>query len=168
MDKFIVPTGVGGIPHKISSKSSSFTADQYKNWKFIFSGIVLKPVLPERHYNCSFIFIDACRLICSRAISNDSIAKLDDLIINFCQTFQPLYGASACTPNLHLTCYVEEFIIDYGPASAFWTFAYERLNGMLGSMPNNHRAVEIQMMHNFFATQKTSRTFANCDNSKLP
>ena len=44
---------------------------------------------------------------------------------------------------------------------------YERLNGMLGSMPNNHRAVEIQMMRKFLATQKTLRTFANCDNSKL-
>ena len=82
--------------------------------------------------------------MCSRAISNDSIAKLDDLIINFCQTFQSLYDASACT---HLTCHLKECIIDYGPASAFWTFAYERLNGMLGSIPNNHRAVEIQMTY---------------------
>ena len=99
VDKFIVPTGVGRIPHKISSKFSSFTADQWKNWTLIFSGVVLKSVLPVSHYNCWCVFIDACRLICSRAISNDSIAKLDGLIINFCQTFQLLYGASACTPN---------------------------------------------------------------------
>ena len=167
VDKFIIPTGVGRIPYKISSKFSSFTADQWKNWTLIFSGVVLKSIIPEDHYNCWCIFIDACRLMCSRAISNDSVTKLDDLIINFCQTFQLLYGASACTPNLHLNCHLKECIIDYGPASAFWVFAYERLNGMLGSIPNNHRAVEIQMMRKFLATQQTVRSFANCDDPEL-
>ena len=31
VDKFIVPTGIGRISHKISSKFSAFKADQWKN-----------------------------------------------------------------------------------------------------------------------------------------
>ena len=45
-------------------------------------------------------------------------------------------------------------------------YEYERLNGMLGSIPNNHRTVEVQMMRKFLATQQI-RIFGNCDDPKL-
>ena len=70
VDSFITPPDVGRIPHKLSSGLSSFTADQLKNWTLIYSLVVLKTVLPEVHYNCWYIFVQACMLLCSRAISH--------------------------------------------------------------------------------------------------
>ena len=156
VDKFVTPAGIGRIPHKIAANFSSFTADQWKNWVLIYSIVVLKNQIPNEHYECWCIFVDACYLLCSRAITRNNVAKMDGIIIKFCQKFQQLYGVGACTPNLHLHCHLKECFLDFGPAGAFWTFAFERLNGILGSYPTNHHAIEVQLMRKFCVSQQVT------------
>ena len=50
---------------------------------------------------------------------------------------------------MHLHCHLFECITDYGPLHSFWCFAFERYNGILGSMPNNKRCIESQLMKRF-------------------
>ena len=163
VDRFVTPPDVGRIPHKILSGFSSFTADQFKNWALIYSSIVLKPILPEVHYQCWCMFVRACRLICSRAITQNNALELHDILISFCKKFEELYGARACTPNLHLHCHLKECILDFGPASAFWLFACERLNGVLGAVSTNHHAVEAQLMKKFSSSQQALQSSRNSD-----
>lgn len=106
----------------------------------------------------------ACQLLCSRAISRDKLVELKRLLLCFCQTFERLYGAESCTPNLHLHCHLHDCISDFGPATVFWLFGCERLNGILGSVPTNHRAIEIQLMRKFIASQKILQ-FTNSDDA---
>ena len=47
---------------------------------------------------------------------------------------------------------------DYGPGSAFWLFACERLNGILHSVPTNYRGIEPQLMKKFITGQQVSRS----------
>ncbi len=91
-------------------------------------------------------------------LQRDSVARMDSLILKFCQTFQQLYGSSACTPNLHLHCHLKQCFLDFGPAGSFWTFAFERLNGVLGSYPTNHHSIEIQLMRKFCINQQVLQT----------
>lgn len=163
VDKFITPAGIGRIPHKIAANFSSFTADQWKNWVLIYSIVVLKTQIPNEHYACWCIFADACSLLCSRAITKDNVTKMDSLIIKFCYKFQQLYGDGACTPNLHLHCHLKDCFLDFGPAGAFWTFAFERLNGILGSYPTNHRAIEVQLMRKFSVSQQVMQVMKRED-----
>ena len=158
VDQFILPPDTGRIPHKIESGFSSFTADQWKNWVQIFSLIVLKGLLPELHYKCWYVFVQACLILCSRAISRESVLKLDGLFIRFCQMFEQLYGTNSCTPNLHLHCHLKDCLLDFGPGSAFWLFACERLNGILGSVATNHRGIEPQLMRKFVTSQQVSHS----------
>ena len=167
VDKFITPADVGRIPHKISSQFSSFTADQWKNWTLIYSVIVLKCIIPEVHYECWYVFVEACRLLCSRSISHDGVAKLDSLLIRFCQKFEEVYGASSCTPNIHLHGHLKECILDFGPASSFWAFPFERLNGMLGSVPTNHQSIETQLMRKFSSNQFVLQALKNSNDETL-
>ena len=83
---------------------------------------------------CLYIFFQACQLLCLCAISHDNALKLNDYIIRFCKMFEELYGKMSCTLNLHLHCHLKYCVIDYGPASAFWLFLCERLNGVLRSI----------------------------------
>lgn len=83
VDKFITPADIGRIPHKISSLFSLFTADQWKNWTLIYSTIVLKPVIPNEHYQCWCLFVEACHLLCSKAISHSGVTCLDSLFFVF-------------------------------------------------------------------------------------
>jgi hypothetical protein len=154
VDKFVTPPDVGRIPYKIASGFSSFTADQWKNWTLIFSLVALKGIISEEHYLIWQIFVQACMLICSRAITQTSVQELDAILISFCKRFEQVYGKDACTPNLHLHGHLKECYLDYGPSSSFWLFAFERLNGILGSVRTNHRAIEVQLMRKFLSSKQ--------------
>ena len=167
VNKFVTPPDIGRIPHKISSGFSSFTADQWKNWALIFSLVALKPTLPDMHYRCWCIFVQACHLLCSRAICHDKVVELNSLLIRFCRTFEQLYGADSCTPNLHLHCHLMDCLLDYGPGNSFWLFACERLNGILGSVPTNHQAIEAQLMRKFISSQQVLQSMASSEETAI-
>ena len=68
------------------------------------------------------------------------ISLFEALLMKFCTQVQNIYGESAITPNMHMHEHLKQVVEDFGPVYAFWLFAYERYNGILGSQPsNNHR-----------------------------
>lgn len=66
VDHIVTPTDIGRIPHKISSRFSGFTADQFKNWITIFSIPALYGILPSPHLECWRSFVLACRILCKK------------------------------------------------------------------------------------------------------
>ena len=151
VDKFVTPVDIGRIPYKIASGFSAFTADQWKNWSLVYSLIALKDILPDGHYRCWHTFV---LVMCSRAISHAGVSLMDHHLITFCKMVEQLFGISACTPNLHLHGHLQECFLDYGPSDSFWLFAFERLNGILGSVSTNNQAIEIQLMRKFLSMQQ--------------
>ncbi len=55
IDKIVVPTDIGRIPHKIRSGFSAFTADQYKNWILYYSLLSLQTFYWEMIWNVGAI-----------------------------------------------------------------------------------------------------------------
>ncbi len=51
------------------------------------------------------------------------------------------------TPNMHLHCHIVDSIKDFGPAHAFWCYAFERYNGILESVHTNK---EIQIKNHSY------------------
>ena len=76
------------------------------------------------------------------------------LLRTFCTKFEELYGTDYCTPNMHLHLHLKECLLDFGPPHAFWCFAFERCNGILGSLHTNNKAIEVQVMKKFVTGQK--------------
>ena len=113
------------------------------------------------------VFPKACGLICSRAISLDAIDQCDDTLLTFCRWFEQLYGAEMCTPNMHLHLHLKQCLLDYGPACRFWLFGCERINGFLGSVPDNHHSIEIQLMQKFIWAQQVTQLFSLSDDAHL-
>jgi len=147
---------VGCIPIKIASTFSGFTADQWHTWTTIISPIVLKGVLPSDDLNCWLLFVNACRLMLTRIISVDTVSKADDYLVLFCKTFQRLYGNHPC-PNMHLSIHLKDCFMNFGPIHAFWAFAFERQNGVLGSYHTNNKNIEEQIMSKFLRHQRVKR-----------
>ncbi|RHZ80728.1 hypothetical protein Glove_132g162 [Diversispora epigaea] len=56
------------------------------------------------------------------------------------------YGRNVITPNLHLSLHLSICLHDFGPLYAFWCFSFKRINGILGSLPNNYRQIEPELM----------------------
>ena len=142
------PTNIGRIPLKIESGFSGFTADQWKHLVIIYSLICMKRYLTESEYLCWQKYVQAVSLFCSRMITHNNVTIADKLIHEFCLQFEELYGSEKCTQNLHLPCHMSESIINFGPASTFWLFTFERINGIFGKFHTNHHCIETQLMKN--------------------
>lgn len=149
VDSTTVPAGIGRIPSKILSGFSSFTADQWKNWVNYFSLLSLQGLLKEDNLECWRHFVLACRILTKYKITTEELLLADALIMQFCKRTERQYGKDKITPNMHMQCHLRSCVEDYGPLHGFWLFAFERYNGILGSIPNNNRCIELQMMNRF-------------------
>ena len=148
VDNMCVPSDIGRISHKIATGLSSFTADQFKNWITLYSVPALHGILPRPHLECWRAFVLACRIVCRRKLTTVDISLYDALLMKFCMQ-ENIYGESAITPNMHMHGHLKQVVEDFGPIYAFWLFAYERYNGILGSQPSNNRSIETQLMSRF-------------------
>ena len=80
----------------------------------------------------------------------------------FCTKYEEINGKEACTPNMHLHLHLIDCLKDYGHLYAFWCFAFERYNGMLGSFPTNQKNIEPQLMRKCLLMQELySQSFSS-------
>ena len=159
VDSFVAIPDVGRMPTKISSAFSGFTAQQWKNFTIFFSLFALKGILPPSHYNCWQLFVKATYLYCRRTITEEQLTEADMYIMLFCDRVVFLYQKDACTINMHLHGHLAECVRTYGPVYSFWLFAYERLNGIMGSYHTNGHNISLQLARKFFG----SNAFAPCN-----
>ena len=59
-------------------------------------------------------------------------------------------------PNMHLAGHLTDCIRDHGPVYAFWLYAFERMNGILGSFQTNSIDFTVQLMRKFSRLQQFS------------
>ena len=147
--KIKVPHHVGRISLKIASSYSGFTADEWRNWITIFSPVALKGLLDPIHLRCWLLFVRACYLICYRIITTEVIDEIHLYLVQFCKLFEDLYGADACTPNMHLHLHLKECLLNYGPVHGFWCYGFERFNGRIEKYHTNNQSIEVQLMRKF-------------------
>ena len=158
IDSCRAPPDIGRILHKVSSSFASLTDDQWKNWVVYYSLLVLHDILDENVMKCWKVFALACRTLSSKCISKAELQVADSLLLKFCEQIERIFGRSTITPNMHMHCHLKECIADYGPCHAFWCYAFERYNGILGSMPNNNKMIEIQLMKKFLEEMQVLST----------
>lgn len=137
LDEMVVPHGIGRVPHKIHSKFSGLTADQWRNWTNLYSLYVLHDILPSDHYFCWSLLVQASIILCQYSISECDLLLEDDKLMQFCRMFEELYGGEKCTPNMHLHGHIKECLFNCGPVLTFWAFAFERYNGVLEKFVTN-------------------------------
>ena len=87
-------------------------------------------------------------------------------LVNYFQEFVDIYGKDYCTMNLHLHGHLKECIEDYGPVYSFWLFAFERLNGILGSYQINNQDISVQIMHTFVDSLQAYQLSLYCRESQ--
>ena len=164
--KMNVPMDVGRIPYKLESSMAKLTADEWKNWTCVYSLFVLHNILPKEHVECWWLFVQACILICQPIITPESIRRIDQYLLNFCGSFEQLYGRNACTINLHLHLHLVECLRDYGPAHDTWCFSFERYNGILGMIPSNKQSLQIEktLITRFVQRMEASKNHPNFGN----
>ena len=163
---FHIPNSVRRLPINIASNYGGFKAVQWQSWINIYSPIVLKGILPSVHLQCWLLFVNACKILSKHALKVNDISLADAYLVQFCKTFQQMYGSQYCTPNMHSHFHLKDCLLDYGLSHAFWSFTFERFNGLLGSIHTNKRSIEKQIMRKFTSTQ-CLRSVSHKMNSQL-
>ncbi|POG62138.1 hypothetical protein GLOIN_2v1883106, partial [Rhizophagus irregularis DAOM 181602=DAOM 197198] len=127
MNRFQVPVDLGQIPGKIDCGKgfSNFTADQWRNFFTIYATVSLWDHLSAEDRKILTHFVRICSIL----------------------LIEVQYGRNKITPNLHLSLHLSECCHDFSPLYAFWCFSFERMNGILGSLPNSNRKIEPELMH---------------------
>lgn len=154
MSQLYAPHSAGRLPLKVGTGFSGFTADQWRNWTIGYSPVVLQGVLPREHLQYWLLFVKACSLLCTPCLLKKNVELADKYLHMFCSQFLEVNGRAACTPNMHLHLHLKECLYDYGPLYAFWCYAFERYNGMLGNFPTNQKNIEPQLMRKCLILQE--------------
>ena len=166
MSELVAPHSMGRLPLKISSSFAGFSADQWRNWTVCYSPIALRGILPREHLQYWLLFVKACALFCIRSLHKENITTAHQYLVMFCKKYEEVNGSFACTPNMHLHLHLKDCLLDYGPPYAFWCFAFERYNGILGKFPTNMKNIEPQLMKKCLLLQELhSKSFpveGNC------
>ena len=86
----------------IGSGFAGFTADQFKNWVFIYvySIPTLFGILPTEHLECWRHFVLACLILCKPIISQNDVNLADILLLRFSQRLNGYMELQV----LHQTC----------------------------------------------------------------
>ena len=119
VDRIRVPAGLGRIPTKIESGFSAFTANQFKNWVLYYSVLALRGILINADMECWKHFVLACRLLCSKEITKESLQLASVLLVKFSQRCEKQYGEDIITPSMHMMCHLHECVLDFGPLHEF-------------------------------------------------
>lgn len=120
-----------------------------------FPVYALKDILPFRDFNCWQLLVKPC----SRSIKIEEVHQADTLLIELLSTFEQLHSKEFFNINLHLHTHLQSCIFDYGPVYSFCLFAFERLNGILGTLKTNSHDISVQLMRRFLYSNDSS---VNC------
>ncbi|HJY10136.1 MAG TPA: hypothetical protein VJ250_04250, partial [Nitrososphaeraceae archaeon] len=160
---------MGRIPRKIDIGEgfSNFTADQWRTFFTIYATVALWDHLMGKDRRILTHFVRVCKILVSRIMQIDLMKEAHQRLIEIVKLIEEHYGRDKITPNLHLSLHLCECSYDFGPLYTFWCFSFERMNGILGtaifhffyyrtltnflinilgSLPNSHRQIELELM----------------------
>ena len=82
----------------------------------------------------------------NRIVKTELVREAHLRLIELVKLIEKNHGRRHITPNLHLSLHLYECSSDYGPLYAFWCFSFERMNGILGNLPNSNRQIESELI----------------------
>jgi hypothetical protein len=122
------------------------------DWKHlveITGAAVLEDLLPPDAFQVWQKLCAACKLLCDDVVKISNVDRCQRQLLAYCSSFQKLFGEDAVKPTMHFVIHLPEMSLDYGSANGYWCFGFERMNGLLGLVPNNRRFVESTLLRTF-------------------
>ncbi|GET55990.1 hypothetical protein GLOIN_2v1775288 [Rhizophagus irregularis DAOM 181602=DAOM 197198] len=91
-------------------------------------------------------FVRVCSILVNQILESNLVDEAHRSLIEIVKLIENHHGRDKITPNLHFSLHLRDCSSDYGPLYAFWCFSFERINGILGSLPNSNRKIESELM----------------------
>ncbi|GBC06285.1 hypothetical protein RclHR1_06740001, partial [Rhizophagus clarus] len=125
---------------------SNFTTDQWCNFFLIYATVVLWNHLLNKDRKILTYFVRVCTILVRRIVKINDMKEAHELLVKIIKLIEKHYGEGKIMPNLHLSLHLYKCSYDYKPLYSFWCFSFERMNGILGSLPNSHCQIESELI----------------------
>ncbi|RHZ57880.1 hypothetical protein Glove_382g57 [Diversispora epigaea] len=168
-DKFLeiyINVSIPSYFRKFPESFSNFTADQWRIFISIYATVVLWEYLEEVDRKILTYFVRICHLFVNRILETKSLDEIHKKIVDVVTLIKKKYGRNVITPNLHLSLHLSACSHDFGPLYTFWCFSFERMNGILGSLPNSHRQIEPELMRRLINDNRINEMIYTENNTK--
>ena len=171
-----IPRGIGRVLSSFENKNKKnnkpkklkrLTAEELMTFVMLYSDQLLFGTVDSANYKMWKHFSAACRGSSGRLLYKVDVPKLQERYYKFLVAFEELHPED-CKPNMHLGHESFLSLMDYGPNHASWCFAFERMNGILGRVHMNNKAIQLTVHHSFVSAQQCdittlSRMFPHLD-----
>ncbi|GBC53031.2 hypothetical protein GLOIN_2v1775288 [Rhizophagus irregularis DAOM 181602=DAOM 197198] len=128
------------------ARVSNYTADQWRIFFMIYATTSLWEHLPSKDQKILTHFVRVCSILVSRILEIELMEEAHERLIKIIKLIEVHYGRIKITPNLHLSLHLCDCSNDFSLLYAFWCFSFERMNGILGSLPTSNRQIEPKIM----------------------
>lgn len=128
---------------------ADFRAIEYKYMMFFYLRYALRNILENRYIKHFELFSAAVYILCKSKINEDDIKKADQMLNEFCDSFEILYGTSVVTLNVHLLRHYALIARNAGPLWAYSLFGFESNMGVLARYSSNPANVVEQITEKY-------------------
>ena len=152
-----LPQHMSSMRGKINTLSG-FTADEMKYFVTMLSQHLFEGILPDEHYRIWNDWAEGSRAISKNIVTTEDLVKAQKHLVAFLFAWEDMWGpAEHGASNFHYTLHLVSCIQDFGPCSAFQTFATERLAGEMGSFKCNPRKPNITFFRDIHRLKQLSQ-----------
>lgn len=115
-----------------------FKAAEWRVWALTMAEVHLRSSLPIKVFDHFMLLMKALKALDKSSVSGSEVELAHGFLLQFCQEFEGVYGKTG-TPNMHAHLHLKKCVEMYGPLPCFWGFHFERYNGVMKNLGNNHR-----------------------------
>ena len=136
LDSLPIPYSIGQVPGKIQCGFSCLKgAEQMNLWLYFLPNLCRD--LHPKVFKLVLCLSTALRMVSATSVSEQSLTYAHRLFILFNIRYERMFGAYACTFNMHALVHLRECALRLGPPRTHWGFPCERYYGFLTKIKNN-------------------------------
>ena len=148
MERLCLPTWVMPPPkHPGETKGGKFKADEWKIFCTVNIPITLTHLWGSKpETNCYYQMlknymdlVTAIKIATKRSITPSDLVLYDVYMKSYLTGLLELYPHMKLTPYQHLALHFSTHLERFGPTHAWRCYSFERYNGQLQKLPDNHK-----------------------------
>lgn len=83
--------------------------------------------------------VQAVTVLFKRSTTKADVAAYDRHLKNYVRDLQMIHPQASLVPNMHMAKHITDFVPLFGSVYSWWTFPFERLIGLLQTLPRNNK-----------------------------
>lgn len=153
-------------PRSIILERANFKANEYRSLLLYYLRYCLPGLLPMDFVHHFQLLSASIYLLLQDTISEDEIAKAENMLIRFADEFETKYGKNSVTMNVHLLRHISNAVRNLGPLWAQSVFGFETNNGVLVQSANGSKRL-VEEMAEKYILKRTLALLQNKENQQI-